>query len=80
MVLGGEGEGLRPAVLARAQYRVGIQGARDVDEVGVDSLNVSVASALLCARFMERGGGEAREGRGREKEKEKEDREEGLLF
>lgn len=42
-------------------------------EVGLDSLNVSVASALLCARFLERE--EGREGRGKRAMDE-----EGLLF
>lgn len=54
LMLGSEGSGLRSSLMARAHYKVGIRAAREVDEIGVDSLNVSAASALLCFEFMKR--------------------------
>lgn len=53
VAVGGEGEGLRERVRNRAEYAVGVNSARDVDEVGVDSLNVSIASALICQHFLQ---------------------------
>jgi len=52
LCLGEEGEGVKQAVLKRAHYYVGIRGARTDDDIGVDSLNVSVAAAVLGAEFM----------------------------
>ncbi|KAF1989796.1 hypothetical protein K402DRAFT_326005, partial [Aulographum hederae CBS 113979] len=52
LMVGGEGQGLRTYLKKRAQYFVGIRGARSVEEIGVDSLNVSVAAAVLAAEFM----------------------------
>ncbi|KAG9203790.1 hypothetical protein G6514_002407 [Epicoccum nigrum] len=48
LMMGAEGAGLKASLLNAAHYKVGIRHGRDVDEVGVDSLNVSVAAALLC--------------------------------
>ncbi|OCL06921.1 alpha/beta knot [Glonium stellatum] len=54
LMLGNEGSGLRPSLLARAHYKVGIQAGRDTNGTGIDSLNVSAASALLCFEFMKK--------------------------
>ena len=48
LMMGAEGSGLRASLLNLAHYKVGIRHGRDVDEIGVDSLNVSVAASLLC--------------------------------
>jgi 21S rRNA (GM2251-2'-O)-methyltransferase len=53
-MMGAEGEGLRSSLLSQANYKVGIRGGRKVDEIGVDSLNVSVAASLLCYEFLQR--------------------------
>lgn len=56
LMLGGEGLGLSSNLRKRADTFIGIPGARmgnpDGDIAGVDSLNVSVASALLCEAFL----------------------------
>ncbi|KAF2840018.1 alpha/beta knot, partial [Patellaria atrata CBS 101060] len=52
LMLGSEGTGLRGALLAKAQYNVGITAAKSSIDLGVDSLNVSVAAAILSMRFM----------------------------
>ena len=51
-MLGSESSGLRASLKDRAEYTVGLLGARDKNELGVDSLNVSVAAALLSAEFL----------------------------
>lgn len=51
LMLGGEGEGLRPNLQKRADCVVGIEGQR-LGKGGVDSLNVSVAAGILCEAFM----------------------------
>lgn len=53
LMMGAEGTGLRPSLLNIAHYNVGIRAGR-VDEVGVDSLNVSVAASLLCFEFLKK--------------------------
>lgn len=50
-MLGSEGEGLRWTLQKKADYVLGVQGAR-LGQGGVDSLNVSVAAGLLCEAFM----------------------------
>ena len=50
-MLGGEGEGLRRILQKKADQSIGIEGAR-AGLGGVDSLNVSVASAILCEAFL----------------------------
>jgi 21S rRNA (GM2251-2'-O)-methyltransferase len=52
LMMGAEGTGLRSSLLNLAHYKVGIRHGRDVDEVGVDSLNVSVAASLLCYEML----------------------------
>jgi 21S rRNA (GM2251-2'-O)-methyltransferase len=53
LMLGGEGEGLRPRFQKAADGVVGIQGAgRLKSRFGLDSLNVSVASALMMQTFL----------------------------
>ncbi|CAF9941207.1 hypothetical protein IMSHALPRED_002470 [Imshaugia aleurites] len=51
LILGGEGEGLRWNIQRKADYDVGIDGARN-GQGKVDSLNVSVAAGLLCEAFL----------------------------
>lgn len=52
LVLGNEETGVSSHILARAHYHVGVTAAREPGEIGLDSLNVSVATALLCMRFL----------------------------
>ncbi|KAF1912721.1 hypothetical protein BDU57DRAFT_559891 [Ampelomyces quisqualis] len=54
LMMGAEGEGLRGSLLHLAHYKVGIPRGREVDEVGVDSLNVSVAASLLCYEMLQK--------------------------
>ncbi|KAF2465543.1 alpha/beta knot [Lindgomyces ingoldianus] len=54
LMMGAEGSGLRTSLINQAHYKVGIRAGRDVGEVGVDSLNVSVAASLLCYEFLKR--------------------------
>ena len=51
LILGGEGEGLRWNIQSKADLKIGIEGMR-AGQVGVDSLNVSVAAGLLCEAFL----------------------------
>lgn len=53
LMLGAEGSGLKTSLLNIAHYNVGIRHGR-VDDVGVDSLNVSVAAGLLCFDVLRR--------------------------
>ena len=52
-MLGSEGQGLRLNLLKKADYLITIEGQRK-DVGGVDSLNVSVAAALLCEAMLRR--------------------------
>lgn len=54
LMMGAEGAGLRQGLLNLAHYNVGIVHGRDVDEIGVDSLNVSVAASLLCFHMLQK--------------------------
>jgi 21S rRNA (GM2251-2'-O)-methyltransferase len=54
LMMGAESTGLRTSLLNLAHYKVGIKHGRDVDEVGVDSLNVSVAASLLCYQVLQK--------------------------
>jgi 21S rRNA (GM2251-2'-O)-methyltransferase len=56
LMLGAEGTGLKTSLLNLAHYKVGIPHGREVDEVGVDSLNVSVAASILCYEMLQRPG------------------------
>lgn len=60
LMMGNEGDGLRPHLQRLADSRATIAMVRGFHE-GIDSLNVSVAAALLCHGFLEsaRSGGEA---------------------
>ncbi|KAI5853164.1 Alpha/beta knot methyltransferase [Morchella snyderi] len=51
LVVGGEGDGLRQVVRRECSFCVGLERAVGTERV-VDSLNVSVASALLCHAFL----------------------------
>ncbi len=51
LMLGAEDEGLRWNLQKGADHQIGIEGAR-LGMGGVDSLNVSVASALLAEAFL----------------------------
>lgn len=50
LMMGNEGEGLRPFLQKQADFTVSIAGARS--DGLIDSLNVSVAAALLAQRFL----------------------------
>ncbi|KAJ4381906.1 hypothetical protein N0V86_003275 [Didymella sp. IMI 355093] len=54
LMMGAEGTGLKTSLQNIAHYKVGIKHGREVDEVGVDSLNVSVAASLLCHDMLKR--------------------------
>lgn len=54
LMMGAEGTGLKNSLLNLAHYKVGIRHGRDVDEIGVDSLNVSVAASLLCYEMLKK--------------------------
>ena len=57
LMLGAEGEGLRENLLCRASHFVAIENrprARDLLDVGVDSLNVGVAAGVLIESFLSR--------------------------
>jgi 21S rRNA (GM2251-2'-O)-methyltransferase len=54
LMMGAEGTGLKTSLQNIAHYKVGIKHGRHVDEVGVDSLNVSVAASLLCHDMLKR--------------------------
>ena len=51
LIFGGEGEGIRPNVLKKVDSLVSVEGYR-AGQHGVDSLNVSIAAALLCEAFL----------------------------
>ena len=51
-MMGGEENGLGRYLRRHASHAVTIAAACPRDEVGVDSLNVSVAAALLCDAFL----------------------------
>ena len=51
LILGSEGEGLRWNIQKKADYLVGIESQRS-GSGDLDSLNVSVAAALLCHAFL----------------------------
>lgn len=50
LMLGNEGEGLRWNLRSKADVEVSIEGSKD--RAGVDSLNVSVATGILCTAFL----------------------------
>ena len=52
LIMGGEGWGVSEAVKKKAECLVTIPGERDIGRVDVESLNVSVASALLIADYL----------------------------
>lgn len=52
LMMGAEGEGLRDLMKRRADRRVSIGGGERVIDVGVDSLNVGSAAAVLLETFM----------------------------
>lgn len=54
LMMGAEDKGLRPSLLNSAHYKVGIRAGRGADEIGVDSLNVSVAASILCYEFLKK--------------------------
>lgn len=53
VVMGSEGEGLKQSILDRCDRMVTIRGSLEAARMGLDSLNVSVAAALLLQRFLD---------------------------
>ena len=51
LIIGSEGQGLYKDVLRTADNTISIEGPRQ-GEMGMDSLNVSVATGLLCEAFL----------------------------
>ncbi|KAF2706481.1 alpha/beta knot [Pleomassaria siparia CBS 279.74] len=62
LMMGAEDTGLKPGLLNQAHYNVGIRHGREVDDVGVDSLNVSVAASLLCYNMLQKPKAEKKSG------------------
>lgn len=54
LMMGSEDTGLRTSLLNQAHYKVGIRAGQATDDVGVDSLNVSVAASILCFEFLKK--------------------------
>ncbi|KAI0574904.1 RNA methyltransferase [Pyrenophora tritici-repentis] len=54
LMMGSEHSGVKKHLAKMAHYKVGIPHGRSVDEVGVDSFNVSVAAGILCYQMMQR--------------------------
>lgn len=54
LMMGAEDTGLRSGLLKLAHFSVGIPQRRAANEVGVDSLNVSVATSLLCYEMLQK--------------------------
>lgn len=52
LMMGCEATGLKASLRAMAHYTVGIKNSRSVTDIGVDSLNVSVAASLLCYEMI----------------------------
>jgi 21S rRNA (GM2251-2'-O)-methyltransferase len=55
LLIGGEGKGLRWNLRKKADVDIGIAGGRK-DRSNVDSLNVSVATGILCQAFLQKNG------------------------
>ncbi|KAL1393616.1 Alpha/beta knot methyltransferase [Phyllosticta capitalensis] len=53
LMMGGEHSGIDAKLKTRAHYQVGVRGVQTLD-VGVDSLNVSVASALIMLEMLKK--------------------------
>lgn len=54
LMMGAEESGLRNSLLNVAHFKVGIPHKREAQEVGVDSLNVSVATSLICYEMLKK--------------------------
>ena len=54
VMMGAEGTGLKAGLLNLAHYKVGIPLSHRAKEIGVDSLNVSVASSILCYDMLQK--------------------------
>lgn len=52
LVLGGEGSGVKMSLQKHADFMVSMRAAKCHVECGVDSLNVSVAAAVLLTEFL----------------------------
>ena len=53
LVMGSEGRGIRPEVAALVAHRIGIP-RYPTDRHGAESLNVAVATAIVCAEIRRR--------------------------
>ena len=53
LVMGSEGRGIRPEVAALVTHRIGIP-RYPTDRHGAESLNVAVATAIVCAEIRRR--------------------------
>ncbi|KAI4677148.1 uncharacterized protein J4E88_006955 [Alternaria novae-zelandiae] len=54
LMMGAEGTGLKTSLVNLARYKVGIPHGREANEIGVDSLNVSVAASILCYEMLQK--------------------------
>ncbi|KAM0309239.1 hypothetical protein ACHAO8_009215 [Botrytis cinerea] len=78
LMVGGEGEGLRKALRDHADVHLSIRGAGNRGRL--DSLNVSVATGMLCDAFMRQTTRKTVEEAVQEVEKESEELDENQLF
>ncbi|KAF7918904.1 hypothetical protein BELL_0082g00110 [Botrytis elliptica] len=78
LMVGGEGEGLRKALRDHADVHLSIKGAGNRGRL--DSLNVSVATGMLCDAFMRRTSRKTVEEAVQEVEKESEELDENQIF
>ncbi|TGO15521.1 hypothetical protein BTUL_0039g00380 [Botrytis tulipae] len=78
LMVGGEGEGLRKALRDHADVHLSIKGAGNRGRL--DSLNVSVATGMLCDAFMRQTTRKTVEEAVQEVEKESEELDENQLF
>ncbi|KAF7905115.1 uncharacterized protein EAF01_005636 [Botrytis porri] len=78
LMVGGEGEGLRKALRDHADVHLSIKGAGNRGRL--DSLNVSVATGMLCDAFMRQTTRKTVEEAVQEVEKESEELEENKIF
>ena len=52
LVIGGEGHGISRMIRGHTDWIVSVPSESHIDKVALDSLNVSVATAVLCAEYL----------------------------
>lgn len=54
VMLGSEGDGIKRSLKMLVDYWVGVHSGRSIRDIDLDSLNVSVAAAMVCSEFLKR--------------------------